>query len=401
MWGFVLLVLPAAGCGDVSGDLPSGFSDRGGLDRQVVRVSLPANRSASVFAESANGSAFAIHVGEREGVRATSILRFSLADSLGNPFFTSDDTLLEANLTLTSLRKRPLTGVQTVDVWAVCSDWDESELVTTTETPPTPIEHLVCGDAPIGQMEFSGGDTTSATLAISLEQIDRWMLEPENNFGIALLPVADSSMVAISSQNAAFPPHLDIVTRTGGRSRVFSLEPEEDTYAVATTVPALSGDAVITVQNGLARRALLAFDTSSIPHGATILAAKLVLFPAASHTWAFKTGYGLEVYEAVAENWSGSYPNLDENPTPGTTVDLFDLAGLLADSLALNVQVPVQEWVNQASSNQGLLLRTTSEVGDVSYLGFYAGSAAPPDSLPRLEVHFVPAADPRFGGGSS
>jgi hypothetical protein len=366
-----------------------------------MQLTIPSNRSASMFAKSSNGNAFALHVGDRQRVRATSILRFSLVDSLAVPFFASEDTIIEASLTLTSLRRRPLSTTQVVEVRIVCSEWSETELTTEREISPTRIDDLLCSGESLGRMEFSGGDTTSATLPLDLTLIDEWMRNPESNFGIALLPTADSSMVAFSSRNAAFPPHLDLIVRNGERARVFLLVPEEDTYAVATTEPGYFADTAITVQNGLARRGLVAFDTSSIPHGATILAAKLVLFPDAERAWPFKTGYGLEVHEAVAENWSGSYPNLEGEVAPGTTVDIFDLAGLLADSLALNVQVPVQEWVNDPAVNQGLLLRTTSEVGDVSYIGFHAGTADPAALQPRLDVYFTPAAESRFGGGSS
>lgn len=389
-------------CGEQVGDLPTDYSGRDGLEREVQRVTLHPERRASLAAERANGNAFALHVGESFGVRATSVLRFALADSGGVAYLAPGDTLISASLTLTSLRRRPLSAAQEIWIWEVCSSWEEGELLTSDADPPTRIEELLCAAEALGRVELTGGDTLSATLALEPNLVERWMNDPETNLGLALLPGEDEVMTAISSENATAPAHIDLVVRNEGRHRIFSIAPEEDTYVVAITDPDHFDEAGLVVQNGLPRRALLAFDTTQIPTKATVLGAELVLYPDGEHTWQFKAGFGLEAHEAVAENWTGVFPNLErEEVFPGTTVDVFDFSELLLDSLSLNVQVPVQAWINDPANNEGLLFRTTAEVGDVSYVAFHAGPQAPLGRLPRLEVYYVEAAAGRFGGGGS
>ncbi len=397
-----LCALPFAGCGETAGDLPTDFTDRGGLERELVSVALRPLRHASVVGERANGNAFAVHVGQSEGVRAAGLFHFPMADSGGAPFLSEGDTLLEATLSFATLRRRPLGTDQAVEVWAVCGDWDEDSLRTTSEAAPTVIDDLICGGIPLGEVAFSAGDTSTATLAMALDDALEWMDDPAGNLGVALLPIGDPAMSAVSSITAAAPAHLTLVVRNDGRSRIFSIRPDQDTYAVAIADTARFGDfsGRVTVQNGLARRALIEFDLSSIPARATVLSAKLVLIPDADQTWGFNPGFGLEVHEADAANWEGSFANLEGEVFPGTTVDLFGLGEILLDSLAMNVQVPVQGWVNEPETNLGFLFRTTAEVGDVSYVSFFAGDA-PADSLPRLDIHYVRAGEGRFGGGGS
>jgi len=228
------------------------------------------------------------------------------------------------------------------------------------------------------------------------------MDDPEGNLGVALLPVGEAAMSAVSSISAAAPARLSLVVSAAGRSRIFSITPSQDSYAVAIADPDLFADQDdrFTVQNGLARRGLIEFDLGVVPERATVLSARLALIPDAARTWRFNPGFGLEVHEASAENWGGDFANLEGEVFPGTTVDVFDLSELLLDSLVMNVQVPVQGWVNDPASNQGLLFRTTAEVGDVSYVSFFAGEAAT-DSLPRLDIQYVTAPESRFGGGGS
>ncbi|MAE71707.1 MAG: hypothetical protein CME06_14720 [Gemmatimonadetes bacterium] len=397
-----LCALLLAGCGENAGDLPTDFTDRGGLERELVSVALRPSSHASVVGERANGNAFAVHVGQNEGVRAAGLFHFPLADSSGAPYLSEGDTLIEATLSFATLRRRPLVGDQVVEVWAVCGAWDEDSLRTTNEAAPTVVDDLICGGIPLGEAVFSAGDTSTATVPMALDDAKEWMNDPSDNLGVALLPVGDPAMSALSSITAAAPAHLTLVVRNEGRSRIFSVLPDQDTYAVAISDPAAFDDpsARITVQNGLARRGLMEFDLSSIPARATVLSAKLVLIPDAGGTWGFNPGFGLEVHEAEAENWRGSFTNLEGDAFPGTTVDLFELGELLLDSLAMNVQVPVQRWVNEPETNRGFLFRTTAEVGDVSYVSFFAGDA-PVDSLPRLEIQYVTAGEGRFGGGGS
>lgn len=404
----VLFVVAAlGGCATEPGSLLIDSTDRDGLEAVVESVFLRPIRHASVVGERSNATAFALHVGAAAGLNAAAALRFPLADSTGNPYLGVEDSLLEASLSLTSLRRRPLLGSQRVEVRLACFAWEEGSLFSSGTSGLSAIDSLACEGPALGELELDGGDTTTVVLSLDRELIEAWMSTPEENVGLVLQAGADSVLAALGASVTSTSPRLNLVTRSpDGRNRIFSIKPVEDTYTVATTDTSLfeAGADRLMIQNGLARRGLLEFDVSEIPPRSSVVGARLVLYPDATATFLFNPGFGLEVFEAVAENWTGEFPNLDVDdgglpPAAGTTIDVFQGNVLLLDSLVANVQVPVQVWVNDSTANDGFLFRTTSEVGDLSYLSVLAGEA-PEDSLPRLEVQYIVAPSGRFGGGS-
>lgn len=396
---FPLALIVAACSGDPGGWI-SDAVDRPGADREVQRVVLPAQAHDSIVGSRANGSAFALHVGERAGIRAASVFRFELVDSLGDGFLGEGDQLLAASLDLSSLRRLPEVE-QLVQLHLVCTPWVEDSLFSSSTGQLTAVDDLLCDGGVIGEVTLAGGDPGGAVADLDTALVHSWIRFPEENLGFALVPADNLSMTALSSRIDGDPPHL-LLTVQGedGRSRIMAIRPAEDTFAVSVTEAARFDDLGerIVVQNGLPRRGLIRFDLDEVPARSTILSAQLVLFVDFDTTYVFDPGYGLQVFEAVEENWAGEFPNLEEDeevvPIPGTTVDVFDSGELVRDSIVVNIQVPVQAWVNDSDLNQGLLFRTTNEVGDVSYLSLDSENGPRP---PRMEIIYVEPPPARWG----
>ena len=394
------LALALAACGGDAGDWISDAVDRPGSDREVQRLVLAAQEHDSVLGSRANGSAFAVHVGERAGIRAASVFRFELVDSLGGDFLGEGDRLLSASLDFSSLRRVPEVA-QPVEMHLVCTSWTEDSLYSSATGDLTTVEDLLCGHGAIGEVVLDGGEPGGAVADLDTAYVHAWIRSPESNLGIALVPADTSSMTALSSRIDGDPPHLLLaVEGDDGRRRIFAIRPDEDTFAVSVSEPGrfTDLDERILIQNGLPRRGLLRFDLGDVPEASTILSAQLVMFVDFARTYVFDPGYGLQVFEALEENWLGDFPNLEEDgeiaPIPGTTVDVFDATELVRDSIVVNIQVPVQAWVNEPALNQGLLFRTTNEVGDVSYLSIDSGGGSRP---PRMEVIYVAPPPGRWG----
>ncbi len=157
-------------------------------------------------------------------------------------------------------------------------------------------------------------------------------------------------------------------------------------------------DATFRVRSRDVMHALLRFDLSSIPPGATIQQADLVLFQESRSN---KNSLTLEVYEMrrawdeSQANWNqaaagvawgqpgASDPTTDRASTPVATLPLNQSQG----TVIINLQTIVQQWINQPATNYGIQLRGTSS-GQVAYF-FAARENATAANWPRLRIRYT------------
>ncbi len=157
------------------------------------------------------------------------------------------------------------------------------------------------------------------------------------------------------------------------------------------------------------RRALLAFDLSSIPAGSTINSATMSLYQYAqadsstpqlgvyevSRSWAEGSGDGSAsgdgatwvTYDGV-NSWTTA--GGDFNGTAAATANAPSVSGVWLD---FDLAGLTQQWVNGTTANHGVLVRKTSEDTALSdYKDFYASDYSVDASLrPRLVIEYVPA----------
>jgi len=397
------LAVCVAGCGEETSGLDPGYPYP-----ELVGAEIPLSGCRTFRdIELSAGELSTMVLGQTGGIKATLLIKFDPPDSILQELVDSDSV----SFMLSAEEGGPETVVGPVPyaIRLLTAAWSETTL-TLNEVPAPGVE-MGAGRMYNDNIPYKDLVHLPSTL------IRDWRDDPEDNFGVMLIPTDTLSVLYIDTEESGSDePRLFLTTSATdslGRTRYrkTSLLPVDDTFIAEAVSDGIFEDYVpgdygypgrIILGNGVVQRGLLRFDTSvleTIPQGATINRATLYLFTDPSRSKIANPGFGLEMYSLSDPAWEGDFSSIDgENGEgPGAIESLFDTEDALLDSITVNVRVPFQEWVSEPESIFGFALKTTRERTDISYISIWTD---PPDSLsglaPRLEVVYTEPPEWRF-----
>jgi hypothetical protein len=327
------------------------------------------------------GDAGTILVGERAdlGYLSRGLVRFD-----ANALPDSGASITEGTLSIVYLGGiRPGAPSFTMSLHRVAESWSEASMDTSHAFPPfdaAPFQDVSL-DAPAAR------DTLEIPLTLLVQ---RWIDEPDSNFGVALIPAPDAgSLPEFGSSESGSPPRL--LWKTASDSASID-RPQADTFFPETTgtfVPLAGPDpggapGRLTVGRGFPSRSLLRFAFPDFGDRVTINRAVLTLH--LDHALSdFTDSTAMKVKRVEDEVWSGA--------STDTTI-VVDIGTVRAtdDSVAIAVTELVAESVRDG--NFGFLLLATDERPDVDFFRFHSEESADPFKHPSLRVWYTPGDQP-------
>jgi hypothetical protein len=241
---------------------------------------------------------------------------------------------------------------------------------------------------------FSGTvqqDTQWVSVNLDTAMVRRWLrpLTFSNNYGVILIPTQNTNVVrgmhAFEFGVDTLYPRLTVIARnvSGTTIDTTSYKIGQDTF-VGNIDNLNTNPELIYVQSGVSYRGLLKFDCSSIPRGAIINQAQLVLqySPAASRINRFTIDSSIVVHSLLST----------------TDYSQFELFGVRATTslsssarFVFDIRHQAQNWIRDQSLNYGLVLRTTnaSEFSSFDLFAFYNEAAQDSTKRPRLLVKYT------------
>ncbi len=226
-------------------------------------------------------------------------------------------------------------------------------------------------------------DTESIVISLDTAMVREW-LQPSTftQYGIALVPATGSTFVRgftpFGVDSIQFQPTLTVIAQNFAGT-----VQDTNEYALGSDTFAGNVDSLVTatdrmfVQAGVVYRTKITFDASSIPQGAIVNKAELLLTRDVSASQINKFSADTLVAVHVL--------------TTGTEDGTFELQGSLAtqrsdSSIAFEIRHAVQIWVN--GTNNGILLRanTLSEFSTFDLHVFYGPTASDTAVRPRVQV---------------
>jgi len=229
-------------------------------------------------------------------------------------------------------------------------------------------------------------DTEYVTIPLDTALVREW-LRPSNftQYGIVLVPAPGSTLVrgftALGADSLQFQPKLTVIAKNFAGTVQDTAE-----YGLGTDTFAGNVDSVVTAtdrmftQAGVVYRSKIVFDPSSIPQGAIINKADIILTldPTSSQIGKFSADTLVSLHVLTT--------SVQDGP--------FELAGFLAtayssSSVSFEARHAVQLWVN--GINNGVLLRASSlnEFTTFDLHVFYGPTAADPTVRPRVQVLYT------------
>ena len=160
----------------------------------------------------------------------------------------------------------------------------------------------------------------------------------------------------------------------------------EDTFVSSWAPDANYGSIrTFSVRNTGEMAGLVKFDTSGIPAGATVLEAKLILYPT------YRTNGNVLSLEArpVLAGWSEDGVTWNAAPSAGDLPDATAEVTAIDQEIELDITARVQQWVDDMSSNHGVsLVGNGSKSVEVQFIAneFYHEFAGP--AYPLLVITF-------------
>jgi len=333
-------------------------------------------RSSTAFVEVTGETSPALSVGEAEGYRARSLIRwFTIADTIGQ-----GGRIVSATMRLHTApyhigdASTPLT----IEVREVKSFWSSFTLTSDS------LDALDIATEPSGSVTAALGDDDSIDIAIDTALVRSWLVKLDSglfyeNYGVLIEAPGGGGIRAFQSAEGSQPPELTIVIETASGLDTIRGGTIEDTYVA--TGPDVTGESGITVHGALATRGKLFFDISGIPPASIINHVSLSVTIDRSRT---------------TDHYSGRdsvlvYQNFDSTTaeTLGTAVltrvDGDNPDRLLAEGTML--LRAVQTWVN-GKGNHGLVLSHVGEASDIDRMTFF-GAEADSTRRPRLVVTYT------------
>jgi len=316
-----------------------------------------------------------LYVGEANGIKAKSILRFS--GELGdNTQVDSARVTFHTNATIGADQ-----GAFTASVHLIATDWDDSQLSWETANNGFIGEEIATID--FDAEEMSNGDTLAFSFLVPKETIQAWMDTTQDvNYGLIFNYTNPSFMVQLfgnhTNHESGLWPVLDIhYTVNDTTQSTSTLLTSKDTYVTVSEQEPTQDYLVIS--NGVSSRPVLYFDVSSIDSQATINQAKLVLFADTSRS-----------FPIPHENFYELYTFRIEDPDDIFTTESVDaIQGyLIADSLVVNITYYVQNWTSGLTENHGLFLKGRYEKQELQQRAFLSSTAVDTTLRPTLHVYY-------------
>jgi hypothetical protein len=236
------------------------------------------------------------------------------------------------------------------------------------------------------------GDTQTVSVRLDTGLVREW-LQPRTitQYGIILIPTPGTNVIRgmnpfyfnLEEDSTKYYPTLRVIAQGFSASA-----PDTSTYifgfdTFVGNVTSLTTDPeLLYLQAGIAYRSRIHFDLTSVPKGAIINEAQLLLVenPAANRLTKFSG-------EKVVAG------HLLASATDTTRFESFGELGKIssANTYTLRIRHAVQEWVRGASNNHGLLLRniSTNEFSSFDLYTFYNHAAADTTKRPRLKVVYT------------
>jgi hypothetical protein len=246
------------------------------------------------------------------------------------------------------------------------------------------FESTPSGDPYLGSVE---SDTQLIVVSLDTAMVRQW-LQPNTftQYGLILIPTPATNVVrgihAFLFDSTQFYPNVEVIAgdRTGTPLDTTSYSSGVDTFA-GNIDNLNSNPELMYVQSGVVYRSTLSFDVSSIPSGAIINSAQMLLElnPAASKITKFTGDQAIAAHLLTSSTDNNSFENLGILGSKATSSNVFTFEARRA----------VQLWVN--GTNNGFLLRTTnlSEFSSFDLYAFYNQTASDPSLRPRLIVVYT------------
>ena len=277
-------------------------------------------------------------------------------------------------------------GSFTASLHLVTQEWDED---LTHET----FSETFIGDQ-IATTEIIAGED-SILFDIPPEIVNTWLdtTDPANNYGIIVKP----------TESAFFSK---MVSREGlidyGYEPVFKIQLHYSDDSRATLFGTCTKDVYIFnsqndfpldrfhIVNSLAWRSLFYFDFDSIPDGATINNASLILF--ADSLYAYPdNSLNFDLKACPITEWPWNIPTISYDETASQ-----EMTGTLtSDSLHLDMTDLVQQWIVNEIENYGFVILGINQNESILRRAFFTGSADPL-YRPRLEIYYSLPPSSRF-----
>ncbi len=229
-----------------------------------------------------------------------------------------------------------------------------------------------------------GPDTQTITINLDTALVRSWYRSDITSSGILLAPTAASSLIrgfaAFDHDSSTYGPKLQVIAR--GISQGALIDTTTFTTAIDCYVADVSPFNMLTdhlyTQAGVAYRSSLKFDVSSLPRGAIVNTAELLLVsdPAITKISKFTANPQPTVHARTADSSKYQATGSTGTISSGTTY-------------AFDVRLQMQQWVG--GYNYGLLLRqpNVNEFGTLDLFGFYSSEAANASVRPRIKVKYA------------
>ncbi|MAF27254.1 MAG: DNRLRE domain-containing protein [Gemmatimonadota bacterium] len=364
----------------------------GGKGVRMAGVDFP-DTSADFHLDLALGTAGSLEsllAGERHGVRATPVLRFSVFPDSGT---TLDSAVLFFSVTSASGDADPVAfSVHRIDT----ESWTESMALNahtdTTDTTDTVFSWMADTAAVIELPAATGGNA----LVPMTELAQFWTDNPDSNHGMVLSPMpgANALLEIASSESEVdtLSVQLHLYWTGADSAEVLTVPPTDDTYLMEKTPDwdSLTGfPGRITVARGVPARGILRFEMPELGDRATINRAELTLHadPSESDLDAFTLG----AFRVSDTTWVSDGIHPDSLLVEGLVYDPQEVTAE-TDSLVLAVTGLVSRLYSMG--NEGILLRATDERRDADYLRIYGYDTVDPAKTPRLQIWYTPGDSP-------
>ncbi len=229
-----------------------------------------------------------------------------------------------------------------------------------------------------------GPDTQTITIDLDTALVRSWYRSDITSNGILLAPTAATSLIrgfaAFDHDSSTYGPKLQVIARgisQGALIDTTTFTTSIDCYVADVNPFNVLNDHLYT-QAGVAYRSSLKFDVSSLPRGAIVNTAELLLVsdPGITKISKFTASPQPIVHARTADSSKYLTTGSAGTISSGTTYS-FD------------VRLQVQQWVG--GYNYGLLLRqpNANEYGTLDLFGFYSSEAANASMHPRIKVKYA------------
>lgn len=359
-----LALVNPLGC-EKRNDSPVGYGEleREISDPELLPIGFP-SEDTSYSTLIAAGSSTSLLAGTFQGYEARTLLRFEISDTQ----VTNHATRAKLRL---RRQKRLGTGSLDLSLCTLGEAWEEdwtTWIDADSATPWTAPGGWISDT--IASATIAEVDSVSLTIPGSLVSS---IISPSNN-GLILIS-ADNVMADFYSRHTSTPPLLFVHYFKGDSARVDTVVPLADAFIIHTDyeVP----DARLVIGNGHVFRALLKFDLSPVPEKASINYGILELFVDPSQS-------SFEAMELAAHRVTGQWRE-GQTPFEAETNSMVSVAAE-DSSIQIDIAPVLQDCVS--GEDFGLLLKSTSELSDVSRVALFS-SEADSSKRPNLVVFYT------------